>query len=56
MKVSEYFNLNKTQPYLDFVDIPLHTDLSVYLDPTAIKSLDSAWGNELVIPPKKAST
>ncbi|WP_283598636.1 hypothetical protein [Photobacterium phosphoreum] len=47
MRVSEYFNLNRTQPYLDFVDIPLNTDVSVFLDPNAIKSLDSSWGNEL---------
>ena len=35
MRVSEYFNLNRTQPYLDFVDIPLNTDVSVFLDPNA---------------------
>ena len=47
MRFSEYFNLNKTQPYLDFVDIPLDTDLPVFLDPTAIKSLQTNWGIEL---------
>lgn len=47
MRVSEYFNLNRTQAYLDFVDIPLDTDLAVFLDPNAIKALDSSWGNEL---------
>jgi hypothetical protein len=47
MKFSEYFNLNRNQPYLDFVDIPLHTDLPVFLEPGAIKSLVSPWGNEL---------
>lgn len=47
MKFSEYFNLNRNQPYLDFVDIPLHTDLPVFLEPAAIKSLVSPWGNEL---------
>ncbi|WP_421311437.1 hypothetical protein [Aeromonas sp. 603757] len=47
MRVSEFFNLNRTQPYLDFVDIPLNTDIPVFLDPNAIKSLESAWGNEL---------
>ncbi|MCG9655697.1 hypothetical protein [Vibrio vulnificus] len=47
MRVSEYFNINRTQAYLDFVDIPLDTDLAVFLDPNAIKSLDSSWGNEL---------
>ncbi len=47
MKFSEYFNLNRNQPYLDFVDVPLDTDLPVFLEPGAIKSLVSPWGNEL---------
>jgi len=47
MKFSEFFTLNKTQAYLDFVDIPLHTDIEVFLDPVAIKSLESIWGYEL---------
>lgn len=47
MKFSEHFKLNRSQPYLDFVDIPLHTDLPVFLDPDAIKSLKSPWGNDL---------
>ncbi|MFB2652350.1 hypothetical protein [Shewanella seohaensis] len=47
MRVSEYFKLDKTQPYLDFVDIRLDTDIPVFLDPSAIKNLDSEWGNEL---------
>lgn len=47
MRFSQYFNLNRTQPYLDFVDIPLNTDIPVFLDPSTIKSLRSPWGNEL---------
>lgn len=47
MQVSEYYNLGRTQPYLDFVDIRLDTDIPVFLDPTAIKDLDSKWGHEL---------
>lgn len=47
MRVSEYFGLKRTQAYLDFVDVPLHTDLAVFLDPHAIRSLESTWGNEL---------
>ena len=46
MRVSEYFNLGKTQPYLDFVDVQLDTDIEVFVDPTALRSLSSAWGHE----------
>jgi hypothetical protein len=46
VRVSEYFNLGKTQPYLDFVDIRLDTDIEVFVDPTALKSLKSKWGQE----------
>lgn len=46
MRVSEYFGLGKTQPYLDFVDIRLDTDIEVFVDPTALKALKSAWGQE----------
>lgn len=47
MRFSEYFDLKRSQAYLDFVDIPIDTDLPVFLDPGAIKSLDSTWGHEL---------
>jgi hypothetical protein len=46
LRVSEYFKLNRTQPYLDFVDIRLDTDIEVFVDPTAIKNLRSSWGHE----------
>ncbi|WP_260415152.1 hypothetical protein [Pseudomonas cichorii] len=47
MRFSEHFKLGLTQPYLDFVDIRLDTDVPVFLEPSAIKSLSSPWGNEL---------
>ena len=47
MRFSDYFELNRSQPYLDFVDIRLDTDISVFIDPTAIRSLTSPWGNDL---------
>jgi len=47
MRFSEYFHIDRSQAYLDFVDIPLDTDIPVFLDPGAIKSLDSNWGQEL---------
>jgi len=45
MRVSEYFKLGKTQPYLDFVDVRLNTDIQVFVDPTALRSLKSTWGH-----------
>lgn len=47
MKVSEYYSLGKSQAYLDFVDIELETDIAVFLDPTAIKALNTDWGEDL---------
>lgn len=44
MRISEYFNLNRNQPYLDFVDIRLDTDIEVFVNPGSIKSLQSQWG------------
>jgi hypothetical protein len=46
MRVSEYFRLGKTQPYLDFVDVLLETDIAVFLDPTALRGMKSIWGHE----------
>lgn len=46
MRVSEYFNLGKTQAYLDFVDVPIDTDIEVFIDPTALRTLTSNWGSE----------
>ena len=46
MRFSEYFKLGRTQPYLDFVDIRLDTDIAVFLDPSAIKSSTSIFAHE----------
>jgi len=46
MRVSEYFNLDRTQPYLDFVDVRLDTDIAVFIDPTALRFSKSVWGQE----------
>lgn len=46
MRVSEYFGLGKTQAYLDFVDVPIDTDIEVFVDPTALRTLTSNWGTE----------
>lgn len=42
-KFSEYFGLNKKQSQLDFVDIPLDTDVPLYVDPYALSVSSSDW-------------
>lgn len=46
MRVSEFFSLQRTQPYLDFVDVRLDTDIPVFVDPSAIRTLESPWGHD----------
>jgi hypothetical protein len=45
LRVSQYFKLNLTQPYLDFVDVTLNTDVPAFVDPGAIRRLPSEWGH-----------
>lgn len=46
MRVSECFKLGRTQPSLDFVDVHVDTDTPVFVDPNAIRGLDTTWGAE----------
>lgn len=46
MHVSEYFNLGRTQPSLDFVDVHTTDDVTVFIDPRAIRMLDSEWSRD----------
>ena len=46
MRVSEYFNLRREQPTLDFVDVDVHDDVRIFLDPHALRLLPSTWGAE----------
>ena len=48
MRVSQYFKLGKTQPYLDFVDVRVDTDLPVFVDPGRLRSLHSVWASECI--------
>lgn len=48
MRVSEYYGLQRTQPTLDFVDVDIEGDASVFVDPRALRLLPSEWGNECV--------
>ncbi len=53
MRFSEYYELNKTQLELDFVDVPINEDINLCVDPYAISNLDSSdWfinaNNEII--------
>lgn len=43
---SEYFNLNKQQAELDFVDVFIDDDKSLYIDPYVFKIRNDAWSVE----------
>lgn len=43
MRFSEYFDLKKSQAELDFVDIPLDTDIKLFVDPYAISIVRHPW-------------
>ena len=52
MRFSDQFKLNKSQSELDFVDIPLHTDLPLFIDPYAISMISDEWFiecNDLIV-------
>jgi len=44
--VSQVFHLGKTQAELDFVDVALHTDNRLFLDPFAISQRVDRWSQE----------
>jgi len=48
MRVSEFFNLGKTQPELDFVDIDIEGDTAVFISPKALSFLPSEFGDVCV--------
>ncbi|MGN6031270.1 MAG: hypothetical protein ACTHQE_06355 [Thermomicrobiales bacterium] len=52
MRFSDYFGLRGTQTELDFVDVPLTTDLPLYVDPYALSLEEAEWFavcNDLVV-------
>jgi hypothetical protein len=48
MRVSQYFELGRSQPTLDFVDVDIATDIPVFISPRALTLLPSSWGHECV--------
>lgn len=45
-RFSDHFGLNKSQAELDFVDIPLNTDLPLFVDPYAVSVEEDPWFRE----------
>lgn len=42
-RFSDHFGIRKTQAQLDFVDIPLETDISLFVDPYALHVSPVDW-------------
>jgi hypothetical protein len=47
-RVSDFFHLGATQPFLDFVDVDVYSDTEVFFDPTALLGLPSPWAHECI--------
>lgn len=45
MRVSEYFELNRNQAALSFVDVDIKQDVKLFVNPRAVRILDSDWGD-----------
>lgn len=48
MRVSERYNLTPNQGSLEFVDVDILEDTKLFIDPRALKDLESDWGRECV--------
>lgn len=48
MKVSRRFNLQGSQSQLEFIDVDLAKDVALFVDPRALRLLDSEWAEECV--------
>ncbi|MEA4975054.1 MAG: hypothetical protein VB046_04890 [Paludibacter sp.] len=49
MKISQIYNLNKSQAELDFVDIDTSTDLPLFLDPFFLSKKPDTWSIEATL-------
>lgn len=45
-RVSRFFNLDRDQTTLDFVDVPIGNDTPVFLDPSRLRTMQSEWASE----------
>lgn len=45
-RVSDYYNLGTTQARLEFIDVPIHEDARLFLDPVALSTLKTPIADE----------
>ncbi|MGL5899477.1 MAG: hypothetical protein ACRCZW_07410 [Lactobacillaceae bacterium] len=43
VQVSDYFNLGLSQSQLEFVDVRFDTDIPLFIDPSALKIMNTDW-------------
>lgn len=48
MRVSAHYKLGRSQPSLEFVDVDIRGDTRVFVDPRALRLIDSDWSRECV--------
>lgn len=48
-RVTELFDLGVNQSGVDFVDVDVHTDVPVYIDPTALRHQTGPWAEACVV-------
>jgi hypothetical protein len=48
LRVSQYFGLGQTSAELDFVDVDVRGDTTVFVSPTAIRMMRSQWADQCV--------
>lgn len=47
-RVTDYFNMGMKQGSVDFVDVDVHTDVPVFIDPTAIRHQSGSWAEACI--------
>jgi len=48
MLVSKCFKLGRNQATLDFLDVHIDKDIPVFIDPVALRTLDTDWGHHCI--------
>ncbi|WP_020519497.1 hypothetical protein [Catelliglobosispora koreensis] len=48
VRVSEYYELGRSQAELDFVDVDIRNDVGLFLDPKALAQISSPWADSCV--------